>query len=129
MIKGPEYYVRFVNYTFGDGFLLMAPTVILIIVIILLMIAVYAGTALYYRCRHKKVAEILVKEANVRREQELHMRWAKIEEQRKEIRRLQYEVNKWREAFAVAQLQISRVDELIHNSARIKIGHEGKKNA
>ena len=49
------------------------------------------------------------------------------EEQRKEIRRLQYGINKWREAYAVAQLQIDRVGEIVHNPAKARLDvKEGK---
>ncbi len=121
MIKGPEFFVRFVNYTFGDGFLLMAPTVALIMMIIILMITVWAATALYCRCTQKKRARTLMKTVKGEREDEIHRLRAENEEQRKEIHRLQYGINKWREAYAVAQLQIDRVGEIVHNPAKARL--------
>ena len=128
MIKGPEFFVRFVNYTWGDGFLLMAPTIALIMVILLLMIAVWAATAMYCRCMQKKRARTLMKQVNRERERDLYVMQAKNEEQRKEIRRLQYRVNKWREAFELASLRISRVEEIIHSPIKIKPEQEEKEN-
>ena len=128
MIKGPEFYVRFINYTFGDGFLLMAPTVILIMVIVVLMIAVYAATALFYHATQRKRAKGLMKSVKGEREDEIHRLRAESETQKKEIRRLQYEVNKWRRAVPVAQAFIRRADEIIHNPTSIKSKQEEEEN-
>jgi len=128
MIKGPEYYVRFVNYTFGDGFLLMAPTVILIMVIIILMIAVYAATALYFHARQKTRAKRLMKSVKGEREDEIHRLRAENDTQKKEIRRLQYEVNKWHRAIPVAQALMRKADKIIHNPTSIKSKQEEEEN-
>ncbi len=124
MIHGPEFFVRFINYSFGDGFLVMAPTVILIMMIIILMIAVYAATALFYHVTQKKRAKRLMKSVKGEREEELHQLRAEKEMQKKEIRRLQYEVNKWRKAAPIAQAFIRRADEIIHNPTSIKAKQE-----
>ena len=127
MIKGPEFFVRFVNYTFGDGFLLMAPTVALIMMIIILMIAVWAATALYCRCTQKKRARTLMKTVKGEREDEIRRLRAENEEQRKEIRRIQYEVIKWRKTAEVELLVIRRVHEVIHNPAKARPDVKEKK--
>ena len=128
MIKGPEFFVRFVNYTWGDGFLLMAPTLALIMMIIILMIAVYAATALYFHTQQKKRAKRLMKAVKGEREDEIHRLRAENDTQRKEIRRLQYEVNKWHKAVPVAQALIRKADEIIHNPSSIKSKQEEEGN-
>lgn len=128
MIRGPEFIVRFINYTFGDEYLLLAPTVGLIVVIIALMLLVYIATAIYYHVRQKKRAKNLMKSVKGEREDELHRLRAENEMQKKEIRRLQYEVNKWHKAVPVAQALMRKADKIIHNPTSIKSKQEEEEN-
>ena len=128
MIRGPEFFVRFINYTWGDEYLLLAPTVGLIVVMLAFMLLVYAATALYFHCTQVTRAKRLMKSVKSEREEELRRLQADNEAQKKEIRRLQYEVNKWRKAIPVAQAFIRSADEIIHNPTSIKFKQEEEEN-
>lgn len=121
MIKGPEFIVRFINYTFGDEYLLMAPTVALISVILAFMLLVYVATALYYRSRRRKEVDILMKDANQEREKAFIELQGENKELKKQVKHWQREANRWKQAASTAQIMIRRADEVIQNPSRIKL--------
>ncbi len=55
MVHGPDFYIRFVNYVFGDEIRIMAPTVGLIAVVLAFMLLVHILTALYFHVRQNRV--------------------------------------------------------------------------
>jgi len=124
MIKGPEFYIRFVNYAFGDKFLVMAPTVGLIAVILAFMLLVYVATALYYRSGRRKEADILMKDANQDRERAFVQLEEQNKELKKQVKHWQREASKWKQAAGSAQILIRRAAEVIQNPARIKLVDE-----
>ena len=127
MIKGPEFYVRFINYTFGDEYLLMAPTVALISVIIAFMLLVYIATALYYRSRRRKEVDVLMKDANQEREKEFTKLEKDNENLKNQVKHWKREADRWKQVAGYAQILIRRADEVIQNPARIKlVDHEAK---
>ena len=125
MREGPEFVIRWLNYSFGD-FSLIMPTLYIMALFIAGLLVVWAGTAFWCNWRYEKKAEAYIKGANSKRENRLlELKFENIE-LKKEILRLQYEAIGWRKAAEVAQLLIRRVDEIIHNPSRIEFKKEKK---
>jgi len=120
MIRGPDFYVRFVNYAFGDELRIMAPTIGLILVILMFIILAFIGTALYFHFRQRQRAEMLDRQVNASREKELHKLEEKIETSKVEIRKLTVELAQYKKTLGIVQTLIHQADYQMWHPTRIK---------
>ncbi len=103
MVHGPDFYIRFVTYTFGDEFLIIAPTVALICAQLAFMLLVFVMTGLWFHLRQKKRAVIMVREANTDREVDLIRLKKETADLKFEVKRLNALLIKRKEAAAIAE--------------------------
>ena len=113
MVHGPDFYIRFVNYVFGDEIRIMAPTVGLIAVMLAFMLLVHVLTALYFHFRQNQRVERMIKEKDPARENELRQLIKENEMQKRELKVLQDELVKCKEAVGIARELIRSAGEAL----------------
>ncbi len=127
MVKGPEFYIRFVNYVFGDEIRIMAPTIGLIIVIIMFMLLTFISTALYFHFRQRQRAELLDRQVNAAREKELHKLEDTVDVGKLEIKKLTAELARYKKTMSIVQTLIHQADYQMWHPTKIKEAEKGDK--
>lgn len=127
MVKGPEFYIRFVEYVFGDEIRIMAPTIGLIIMILMFILATFIGTALYFHFRQRQRAELLDRQVNAAREKQLHKLEDVGEQDKTEIRKLNAELTRYKKTMSIVQTLIHQADYQMWHPTKIKEAEKGDK--